>query len=313
MKPLSFCYDQYGHPTDWQRDLAAIKSIEPRALIRHDAVWEYVDGTGSGRYDWAANPNLDARVAAVLALGLRNHLVVPMWAPVKFRGSAPDKTQVKTDAALSAYCAFVRALAARYAGKVTSWEPGNEGNLRTPFAPDGADPEWQAKVTSAAAGLVPRSWKLITPGLAPAPDSGGSMTPLTYAKRYWPALTPQTRERLHGFGIHPYGRAADVHQSWSVLGMLPALHDLTGKPLWATEQNTDGNDSDAARATLEPAALDYLDGLGYVERTFVYAMSDPETDGSVRWGLTTGTGKARPILPAVRAWAAKHHHAGAAA
>lgn len=308
MKPLSFCYDQYGHATDWQRDLAAIRSIERRALVRHDAVWEYIDPTGAGHYDWAAAPSLDARVAMVLGLGLRNHLVVPMWAPVRFRGSAADKTQVKTDAALSAYVAFVHALGERYADKIASWEPGNEGNLRTPFAPDGADPEWQAKVTTAVAGAVPRSWKLITPGLAPAPDSGGSMAPLTYARRYWGALALPVRARVHAFGIHPYGNVADVAQSWSVLGALPALHDLTGKPLWATEQNSDGRDTDAQRAVNEPAALSYLNGLGFVERTFVYAMSDPETDGTVRWGLTTGQGKARPVLATVTAWAAQHHH-----
>lgn len=303
MRPLSFCYDQYGAPSTWNRDLAQIVGVERRAFVRHDAVWEYIDSSGQGRYAWTGSPSLDARVALVLSKRLRNHLVVPMWAPASFRSGAPSKTQIKTEDALGAFTEFCRALGKHLGPKVRSWEPGNEPNLKNPFAPDGADPEWQAQVTNAVALVVPSSWRLITPGLAPASDGSGSLSPLTYLETYWAALTPEVQDKVHAVGIHPYGRASDADESWSVLGKLDDIHDLTGKPLWATEQNTDGNDNDAQRATNEPLALTFLQNLDYVERTFVYAMSDPGTDSSVRWGCTTKAGKPRPILGAIRSWA----------
>lgn len=308
MRPLSFCYDQYGDPADWERDLAMIASIEPRAWIRHDAVWGYID-TGAGHYVWNGNPSLDARIDAVLAHGLRNHLVVPMWAPKSVLAGKADKTQIKTDQALTAFVSFCRALGARYGTKVKSYEPGNEINLRKPFVPDGADPEWQAEVTSAVAPVMPKAWKLITPGLSPATDSGGSLSPVSYMRRYWPALTPAARALVHAAAIHPYGRAADVAQSWSTLGQCKAFHDIVGVPLWGTEQNTDWSDSDVAKAANEPKALDYLRGLGYMERVFVYAMSDPGTDATYHLGLLDGHGQPRPELGAVRAWVALNRKA----
>lgn len=331
MRPLSFCFNQYGSPTDWARDLAGSAALSSRAIMRMDAVWEYCDPNGTGRYDFS---NVDARLAAIAAHGVRAQIMVPMWAPATWRGGQADKTQVKTTAALDAFVAFVAALVAHietspYRSIVRWWETGNEVNLRYPFAPDGADPEWQATVTNEIFGVFPKGAKIMSPGLAPAPSSGGSLSPLDYVKRYWPKLTVE----LDACGVHPYGNVADVGQSWSVLTQMPLIHGITGLPLVASEQNTVGGD--ATKAVEEPKALDWMISEGYVERVFVYAMSDPGTDkaldarfadpssreftalqapgivvgsgaGPARWGLLNPDGSPRPEYGAIKSWVTGH-------
>lgn len=300
MKQLSFNVGQYDTPVVFHEDLVVAQSIEKRALVRLDAVWRYCSDPTGTKYDFSA---LDAKVAACEALKLRVWLMIPMWAPDGVLAGKPDKTQIKTPDALAGFVAFCRALGAHFAGRVSirGCSTGNEPNLRTPFAPDGADPIWQAQVTNAVVPVLPKAWRKCSPGMAPAPDSGGSLSPLTYLESYWPAL----KVKLHGCEIHPYGRASDIAQSWSVLGALPAIHDLVGVPIVASEYNSDGSDSDAAKAANVPLGVAYMAGLGYVERVFVYAVSDRGTDANVRWGIVNADRSHRPLYAGVVA-AATH-------
>lgn len=303
LKPLGFCVGQYDTTAVFMRDINAAASIDPKAHIRIDAVWRYCSDPTGTKFNFDA---LDAKINAVLALGLNVRLMVPMWCPDKVLAGKADKTQIKTASALGLFVNFCKALGEHLGTKVWGAATGNEPNLMKPFAPDGADPKWQATVTDAMVGVLPASWKLYTPGMAPAPDGGGYMTPLTYLRTYWPALSATTRARMHGVEIHPYGRASDVSQSWSVLGALGAIHTLTGKPIDASEYNSDYNDNDATKAINVPKGLDYMAGLGCVQRVFIYAMSDKSTDGNYHLGMYDGSGHQRPLYGTVAAWAKAH-------
>lgn len=292
---LNWCVAQYASDAQFQRDLDHVAQVSPGCHVRLDAVWRYVDPKANGQYDWT---DLDRRIGEVTARKLVPHLMIPYWCPDPILAGAPDKTQIKTDTALNLAVLFVRALGQRYGNVVRSAELGNEPNLRYPFCPDGADPLWQAKVTVAFSSVLPATWRLGSPGLAPASDGGGSLSALTYLQTYWPLAGPH----LNFCCIHPYGRVADVNQSWSLLGALGKIHTLTGAPIWATEYNSDGSDSDTQKATNVPLGLTYMRDLGFVHRAFLYAMSDPGTDASVRWGALNSDGSQRRLYGACDAW-----------
>jgi hypothetical protein len=299
MKPLSFNVGQYDTAAAFERDLNLVGFMSPRGLIRLDVVWRYCSDPTGTVFNFT---QLDRKIAAIEHRNLRIQLVMPMWCPDKILAGNSEKTQIKTAAALAGFVNFVKAFVTRYGthASIKGVAIGNEPNLRYPFAPDGADPAWQAKVTNAVAPLLP--WKKYSPGMAPASTSNGNMSPYDYLKIYWSAL----KVSLDGCEIHPYGRASDVSQPWSVLGALTKIHTLVKVPIVASEYNSDANDTDLAKALNVPLGLDYMNGLGFVERVFLYAMSDKPTDGSVRWGMINPTGPPRPLFGAVDKWVAAH-------
>lgn len=299
MRTLSFNVGQYDSSTVFTRDLNAAALISPGCHVRLDAVWRYLSDPSGTKYNFSA---LDAKVDACTARGLRVTLMMPMWCPDQVLAGKPDKTQIKTTAALNGFVAFAKALGQHYGSDTTvhCLATGNEPNLKNPFAPDGADPLWQAKVTNAVFPVLPTTWKIYSPGMAPASTGNGYMSPYDYLSKYWPALTVP----LHGCEIHPYGRAADVSQSWSVLGALTKIHNLVKVPIVASEYNSDWNDSDTNKAINVPLGLTYMKGLGFVERVFIYSMSDKSTDSTVHLGIFDGSGNERPLYNAVKTWAA---------
>ncbi len=188
MKPLSFCVGQYDSSQVFLRDLDHAKKISPNGLIRLDAVWRYCSDPWGTKFNFT---QLDEKLAACDARGLKVQLVMPMWCPDQVLAGKPDKTQIKTTMALNGFTAFARALGIRYGSRPTikGVSTGNEPNLRYPFCPDGADPVWQAKVTNSVVPVLPIAWKKYSPSMAPAATGGGSMSPYDYLKAYWPALT----------------------------------------------------------------------------------------------------------------------------
>lgn len=316
MKALSFNVGQYDTPAVLSRDVACVAELSPRAHVRLDAVWRYCSDPSGKVYNFTS---LDAKVNTVVAAGLGVRFMIPMWAPDGVLAGAPDKTQIKTGAALSSYTAFVKALGLRYADRVKGASLGNECNIQQPFAPDGADPAWQATVTNSVVPVLPKHWKLYSPGMAPSYDvidpSGfvHSLSPLTYLTRYWAKLNPRVALQLHGVEIHPYGRAADVTQAWSTLGMLRSINTLTSKPIDASEYNDTWQASDAQKAIDVPLGLDYLAGLPFVERVFIYAMSDKVTEATppgYHLGLIDSAGNKRPVYGAIETWINEHQGKG---
>lgn len=297
---LGWCVDQYGNDTHFQRDLDRAATMSPGDSIRLDVVDEYVT-RADGTRDWSAT---DHKIGSVARRGLTPHLMIPYW----MRGY--DKLQSSDPTVIAKHVQFAKETGQRYGPVVKSAEDGNEGNRQGDFAPDGAKPELQANISLQVCAVLPSTWTLVSPGMAPAPTSGGSLTPTDYLARYWPIAG-----RVHqGCGIHPYGRSADAGYSWSVLGQMPGIYKLTKVPFWCTEYNgwklPDATNAQWVAETL-PWLAD-LRGGGLLQRrrivqsAFIFAMSDPSTETSTsgHLGCIDANGNDRPVLATIANWIA---------
>jgi hypothetical protein len=284
---LDWNVNQYGSDTLFQRDLDRVAAITPGAMVRLDAVDEYITSS-PGVYNWS---DLDRRVNEVGARSLIPHLMIPYWM------DGYDKNQPDNATVIANHVAFTRALGLRYSTRVKSAELGNEPNLATPFAPDCAKPELQARIAIQVADSLPTSWTLVSPGMAPASSNGCSLSPTDYLARFWPIAG----YKFDAAAIHPYGRSADASQSWSTLGQIPGIHTMTGVPIWATEYNG-WVLPDSTNATWVAQTLPWLDALGYVPHTFIFAMTDPTTESGPHLGVYDSAGNPRPVLSSITGW-----------
>ena len=243
-----------------------------------------------------------AKITAARAHGLAIHAMLPHW-------RTADKIQHKDTASIDALAQFALNVGRALGTEISSWELGNEPDIPT-FAPDGADPEYQAAVSTAMVANLPAHAHICSPGLAPASDTFDptgkplSMAPATFAARYWAALDVHTKSRITGNGIHLYG-TADIAQPWSTYHQLPAIVAAgEGRPLEVTELNGDPKASPATRAVQLHDALVWLSTTALpIDRCWVYEMSTQNTE--LPYGAYDQHGIPTPTLPVLQAWKAR--------
>lgn len=293
--------------TEITRELDAM-SASGAAWLRIDVSWRGFE-TSKGVYDTALLGNLDFIVAEAAARGISVApvvLAVPDWANGnQGRWTPPTNDQDFAD--------FMRFMAARYSGKITYWELGNEVNETGFWNVDrAASPaRYTAFLKKGYAGtkLGNPNAKVITAGLAGA-DFG-------YLKEMYAA---GAKGYFDIVGVHPYtnGRspyAEDAeHPGWVYGGMtnMKSVMDSngdSGKTMWATElgwqTSTVGNfvTKDQQAQYIYDSYKRLYESFPYVTTIFVYGLRNDGTDPNAaidNYGLLNRDFSQRPAYAAYR-------------
>lgn len=246
-----------------------------------------------------------AKIAAARSRGLKVNAMIPHW-------TTDDKKQHLGNA--SALGDFAAKLVAEFGSDIASWELGNEPNISIPFCGGtSVNPEYQAEVSTAFVANLPTGAHIISPGLAPASDNYDSnnhkwtsMSPVTFAKRYWAALDLATANKIQGMGIHLYGSPKDADQPWSTYGQLPKIVAASGgRTQEVTEFNGYLNSSRSMKATEVKAALPWLRDTSLpIGRIFHYDMSTQSQEFAAHYGVYEANGKPNPLLSVYQNWVA---------
>ena len=293
--------------TEITRELDAM-SASGAAWLRIDVSWRGFE-TSKGVYDASLLGNFDFIVAEAAARGISVApvvLAVPDWANGnQGRWTPPTNDQDFAD--------FMRFVAARYSGKITYWELGNEVNETGFWNVDrAASPaRYTAFLKKGYTGtkLGNPNAKVITAGLAGA-DFG-------YLKEMYAA---GAKGYFDVVGVHPYtnGRspyAEDAeHPGWVFGGMtnMKSVMDSYGdseKTMWATElgwqTSTVGNfvTKDQQAQYIYDSYKRLYESFPYVTTIFVYGLRNDGTDPNAaidNYGLMNRDFSQRPAFAAYR-------------
>lgn len=244
---------------------------------------------------WAFD-QLDALVDKARGNGITDITLVlggtPQWAASAVYDTdaswlGPGSASMPVD--LDAWREFVATVASRYAGRITSYEIGNEPNLRTFWS---GTPDQYAQFVAAAATAVaesdPNAGIVVNGGLVRS-----KYDIATLSKWLTPLAAAGLPSAIHAISLHVYPTVDRIGDPTAQLlsGMRGAL-TATGwgtEPAWITEVNV----RDGARLTpeLQSAAVRSLGDLilatGF-ERAYWYAWTDMGTDEMVRFQPGSG-------------------------
>jgi hypothetical protein len=231
--------------------------------------WNKIE-TSRGTYQWFA---LDRAVNAAQAAGQEVLLVLggtPEWAAIgpadgnEFAGRGSSMPM--TDPAL--FEEYVRAVVARYGGRISAYQVWNEANIREFWR---GTPELMADLTARAYSVIKRA----QPGAVVVAASTGSRWVKGFTEFYpdylkalaaldWP---------IDAYSVHLYPMASGSPRDRAyLLGMMKTALRIAGapaRPIWETEINygiTSPGTGEAARTI--PA----VDIPGYVSRTYLDSL-----------------------------------------
>ena len=182
------------------RTIAVPKSPGSLRLWDTGTRWDQIE-TARGVYNWAP---LDAAVNRARAAGIRDILYVmgstPLWAARRTtaaieKGDACGPGTAAHPASDAYYLEYLRALLARYRGRITSYEAWNESNL----------PMFYRGSAAQIAALTAKAYAIIKAQPAPRP----ALTSPSWLLRYW---TTNRENQLSQFRVRgwPFD-AANVH------------------------------------------------------------------------------------------------------
>ena len=145
--------DLFGlHVTDVQTGAWPSVNFGSIRLWDNDTAWANIE-TSKGVFNWTA---LDNAVATAESKGVTDILMVlagtPAWATDQRNAAAlprPDASGVPRD--MNDWNDWVRAVATRYKGRITSYQPWNEANLSTFFT---GTPRQMADMTKSTYDIV---------------------------------------------------------------------------------------------------------------------------------------------------------------
>jgi polysaccharide biosynthesis protein PslG len=253
--------------------------------IRLDFDWSRIQPNEGGSYQWRES---DAIVAAAKKRGLTVLGMVgyaPAWArdsacAGEF-GCAPRNSQE--------FAIFAGAVAEHYRNDVTSYEIGNEPNIKKFFGPkpDAARYARMFNLARAAIRNVTPNAKIATAGLSPAENDGTNIAPTTFLNRMYDA-------GITGFdaiAIHPYSYPARPAQAygWSAFTQIEgtpnqniqSVHDIMAthgdgkKEVWLTEYGAPTNGAGAVATKNNQHIEDFDKSEGsYVDEDLQAQMLD---------------------------------------
>lgn len=294
-----------------QQAEAAVNMYKAGArIIRLDISWDGIQGTKNAAYTWGATDQAiaDAKAGGLLVLGTIDG--VPSWA---LKNKRPDPTL---------YGEFCKSAADHYRSRgVVVYELMNEPNLPQSIPGQVVDPANYAEMLKQAYPAIKKvqpTALVITGGLGPGPNSGGSMEPLTFWKAMYAA-------GAHGYfdaiASHPYSFPDMPWQqaSWNPFVHLPEVHSLMvangdgQKYIWLTEYGAPTNYTDPTSYEKECLAADagqtivteanqnsecsgaflaIKRDLPYVAALFWFNWQDSKYDGT--FGLLRADGTEKP-------------------
>ena len=230
--------DLFGlHVTDVQTGAWPTVNFGSIRLWDNDTAWSNIE-TSKGVFNWTA---LDNAVANAESKGVTDILMVlagtPAWATDQRNPAAlptPDASGVPRN--MSDWDDWVRAVATRYKGRITSYQPWNEANLSTFFT---GTPRQMAQMTKSTYDIV----RSIDPkAIIVAPSTGTRLGgPF---KKFYPAYLSELKKLnwpIDAWSAHTYpaslGDTNDrqvLAQSWISFLKSAGAPNL---PLWDTESN----------------------------------------------------------------------------
>jgi GH35 family endo-1,4-beta-xylanase len=257
--------------------------------------WTNIE-TSKGVFDWT---NLDKVVADANTNGVTDILMVlsgtPTWAtnqrnPISL--PAPNASGVPAN--MADWDDWVRAVATRYKGKITNYQPWNEANLKTFYT---GTPAQMADLTERAHDII----KSIDPSATiVAPSTGLRLNGAL--QRFYPKFLKELKARnwpVDVWSAHTYPNSLgttndrrELANKW--IGLLKAAK-APNLPLWDTENNygLGGPGTDFPEQDIEGTkaanwtAVTYLDALRLgVSRVYLYQWG-PYND---LWGIQYNDG-----------------------
>ncbi|MGU3432792.1 beta-galactosidase [Actinomycetes bacterium M1A6_2h] len=295
---------------DLDRELEAASSVGA-SWIRVEVSWRVVEPT-PGAFDWS---NVDRVVDTANRHGLKVLGLVgyaPPWA------STPGPTSLlpgSRPADPVAFGNFAGVAAARYAGRIGTWEVWNEPNIAAFFAP-GPDVELYSQIlrTSyqrihAAVGNV----TVLSGGLSVADDGLLSVSPKTFIDGLYARGLAGYSD---GIALHPYTfpfeTTNDPNGNWADLS---AVRDSmvrngdAGKKIWITEFGAPTGTapdavSDDIQSRIVVDALRASEALDFTGPFFVYSVRDSGpniADREQNFGLLRGDFSRKPAADALSA------------
>lgn len=271
----------YSH-TEIDRELDSLQAAGA-SWLRIDVSWRGIE-TADNVYDAGVLGNLDYVVTQAAAHGIQVApvvLAVPDWA----NGGAGTWTPPTDDADFGD---FMKYMSARYAGRITYWELGNEVN-ESGFWATGRDPiRYTSFLKAGYQGVKAGSpnAKVITAGLAGADFGYVEEMYRAGAKGYFDII-----------GIHPYtnGRspyAEDPEYPGQVYGGMANVKAVmdrygdSGKTIWATELGWQTSTTGSMVSETTQASYIYdsykrlYESFPYVTTIFIYGLRNDGTDPS---------------------------------
>lgn len=233
---------------------------------------------------------VDAKVAAATARGLKAHLMLPHW-------TSEDKRQHGDTATLANLRGFAGRVAAHFGPRVAQVELGNEPGSPPFTGSEKPSAAFQAAVSIAMIDGLNGAYPLCTPGLAPV-DGGDYVKIVPFLQAYWDDLGQQYRDAFTWTGVHLYSPARTTDRAWyKGYGQLDGAFAITGKPFMVTEFNCIGQTAQAQQVEVANA-LKVLKKRPDVERAFFYELSNQGGEGG--YGAYDAKGVALPVVTALQ-------------
>ena len=254
-------------------------------------IWPAIE-PARGVYHWET---LDQDVTDTLAHHAQFLLTLgqtPAWA-----SSRPDEPAVygkgygAPPANIADWKNFVRAVVARYKGRIAAYEVWNEPDQASFYT---GTPAQLAELEKATAEVIHKTDPAALV-VAPAVAGGSGAAQLRFLDDYYEAGGGRYADVLayHGY-VYPAGNEADSLRRFRTL---TAAHGLSANPVWNTETGTDlSNVSETDTAAYVAQTLIYEWALG-VKRVYIYAYhgsftgldaptADPKKRDPSRLGLS---------------------------
>lgn len=293
-----------------------------RAGVRWQRInfwWNTLQPDNTDDWDWSGLPITDSALDADLAAGIKVVGLLgnpPAWATRD--GSVPRNLTLPPVHAANYWATFVRALAARYAGRIDYWIVWNEpdidpGQLGSTWSGTEDEYYYLLKTASLAAKSVNPAAQIVFAGTTYFSDFNvgrklfleriltvaGYRDPAAAANGYY----------FDAVDLHIYSSPYEMENISRQIADILIRFGLS-KPIWISEMNVVPFDDPYAnlprggyRATLDEQASFIIQAFALataagIERVAVYKMKDGFIERSEPYGLVRNDGSARPAFAA---------------
>ena len=273
----------FGTQADIDATLDAILA-SGGTVVRIDIMWYFVQPTQS-TYDWAMTDYIvdaaRARNLQILAILLSS----PPWAAY---GYNPLPTARPRTADL--YATFAASAAARYSGRISSFEIWNEPNGRMFFSPD-PDAAFYTQMVRAAyiaiKGANPNA-TVVAGALGPTFDGDGTVHAINFLgqmyaaglKGHFDALSFHPYEFEHPFSFGALYDNSPMRQMLQMHEMMTANNE-GDKKIWITEYGAPTSVlSEQAQSDLLMASLREWTEVSYAGPFYIYTVRDANSDSN---------------------------------
>lgn len=271
---------------DSQRLIDAAASLGVRR-VRLGLDWTDIE-VAPGVYNWSRTDYLVSTARAEGADILGIILTTPVWA----RDPAALTTFHSMPARASDLGNFAAVAAKRYASSISDWEIWNEPNNPAFAAPAPSVARYVEMLSAASTAIrsVEPSATIVTGGLAPAGDTGGWISPLTFVEQLY---SIGDRAQWDAVGMHPYTYPYlpndPASAGWNAFQRMQLMHNVMAangdgaKRIWMTEFGapTSTNEvgvSTSAQSQAISKAVGDMRTTSYLGPLFIHSLRDSGTD-----------------------------------